>query len=428
MFTTHRTELMWGGRKMTIETGKIARQANGAVMVTYGDTVVLATAVAEKNARPGVDFFPLTINYQEKTFAAGKIPGGFFKREGRPSEKETLTSRLIDRPLRPLFAKNFKFAGILPIVIAMEQLDFLHIVLTHALYAIFSRAFGTFVFWALNSWPSLMREQQRRTSFSWTWHWPGNMIEAKRPIPSISLLSDDLSNCSPQEMLALAVDRSDAEAFCETSCRNRKPWPISVLSQNVDCALSRTMKLFRSVPFVARHDPFPPTSLADKAAFKYCCWPKEKMVIFNLIPPLGEATEKMFPPSFSITPPRGVSKEDATFFGLQLKEMDGRPPAAFPFFPTTFSVSFVFTFVTGSVTVQATLMPTNPMWSLTTFTDSSDLASTPGPRNRTYCPWPSSSNGLAGALAPFLAIGTSSENVCNEQTPIFGLNWQDLPV
>ena len=107
MFTTHRTELMWGGRKMTIETGKIARQANGAVMVTYGDTVVLATAVAEKNARPGVDFFPLTINYQEKTFAAGKIPGGFFKREGRPSEKETLTSRLIDRPLRPLFAKNF---------------------------------------------------------------------------------------------------------------------------------------------------------------------------------------------------------------------------------------------------------------------------------------------------------------------------------
>jgi polyribonucleotide nucleotidyltransferase len=107
MFKTHRTELMWGGRKMTIETGKIARQANGAVMVTYGDTVVLATAVAEKNARPGVDFFPLTINYQEKTFAAGKIPGGFFKREGRPSEKETLTSRLIDRPLRPLFAKSF---------------------------------------------------------------------------------------------------------------------------------------------------------------------------------------------------------------------------------------------------------------------------------------------------------------------------------
>jgi len=107
MFQTHRTELMWGGRQLTIETGKIARQANGAVKVSYGDTVVLATAVAEKNARPGVDFFPLTVNYQEKTFAAGKIPGGFFKREGRPSEKETLTSRLIDRPIRPLFPKSF---------------------------------------------------------------------------------------------------------------------------------------------------------------------------------------------------------------------------------------------------------------------------------------------------------------------------------
>jgi polyribonucleotide nucleotidyltransferase len=107
MFQTHRTELMWGGRQLTIETGKIARQANGAVKVTYGDTVVLATAVAAKTARPGVDFFPLTVNYQEKTFAAGKIPGGFFKREGRPSEKETLTSRLIDRPIRPLFPKSF---------------------------------------------------------------------------------------------------------------------------------------------------------------------------------------------------------------------------------------------------------------------------------------------------------------------------------
>jgi polyribonucleotide nucleotidyltransferase len=99
---------MWGGRQLTIETGKVARQANGSVMVTYGDTVVLATAVAEKSARSGVDFFPLTVNYQEKTFAAGKIPGGFFKREGRPSEKETLTSRLIDRPIRPLFAGDFR--------------------------------------------------------------------------------------------------------------------------------------------------------------------------------------------------------------------------------------------------------------------------------------------------------------------------------
>ena len=108
MFTTHRTEIMWGGRKLVMETGKIARQANGAVMVSYGDTVVLATAVAEAAPRPGLDFFPLTVNYQEKTFAAGKIPGGFFKREGRPSEKETLTSRLIDRPIRPLFVKGFK--------------------------------------------------------------------------------------------------------------------------------------------------------------------------------------------------------------------------------------------------------------------------------------------------------------------------------
>ena len=108
MFTIHQKEIIWGGRKLVIETGKIARQANGAVLVSYGDTVVLATAVAEKSARPGVDFFPLTVNYQEKTFAAGKIPGGFFKREGRPSEKETLTSRLIDRPIRPLFDSNFR--------------------------------------------------------------------------------------------------------------------------------------------------------------------------------------------------------------------------------------------------------------------------------------------------------------------------------
>ncbi|QDO99688.1 polyribonucleotide nucleotidyltransferase [Ferrovibrio terrae] len=108
MFNIHKTEVMWGGRKLTIETGKIARQADGAVMVTYGDTIVLCTAVAAKNPKPGVDFFPLTVNYQEKTFAAGKIPGGFFKREGRPTEKETLTSRLIDRPIRPLFADGFR--------------------------------------------------------------------------------------------------------------------------------------------------------------------------------------------------------------------------------------------------------------------------------------------------------------------------------
>jgi polyribonucleotide nucleotidyltransferase len=108
MFQVFRKELNWGGRRLVIETGKIARQADGAVLATYGETTVLCTAVAAKIARPGQDFFPLTVNYQEKTFAAGKIPGGFFKREGRPSEKETLTSRLIDRPIRPLFASGFR--------------------------------------------------------------------------------------------------------------------------------------------------------------------------------------------------------------------------------------------------------------------------------------------------------------------------------
>ena len=108
MFTVHRKEIEWGGRKLVLETGKIARQANGAVLVTYGDTTVLCTAVAAKAPKPGVDFFPLTVNYHEKAFAAGKIPGGFFKREGRPTEKETLVSRLIDRPIRPLFADGFR--------------------------------------------------------------------------------------------------------------------------------------------------------------------------------------------------------------------------------------------------------------------------------------------------------------------------------
>ena len=108
MFHLYRKEIEWGGRRLTLETGKIARQADGAVTATYGETTVLCTAVAMKNVKPGQDFFPLTVNYQEKTFAAGKIPGGFFKREGRPSEKETLVSRLIDRPLRPLFAPGFR--------------------------------------------------------------------------------------------------------------------------------------------------------------------------------------------------------------------------------------------------------------------------------------------------------------------------------
>jgi polyribonucleotide nucleotidyltransferase len=108
MFQEFRKEIEWGGRTLVLETGKIARQADGAVMATYGDTKVLCTVVGEKVPRPGLDFFPLAVHYQEKTFAAGKIPGGFFKREGRPSEKETLTSRLIDRPIRPLFAKGFR--------------------------------------------------------------------------------------------------------------------------------------------------------------------------------------------------------------------------------------------------------------------------------------------------------------------------------
>ena len=108
MFDIHRKEIDWGGRKLVLETGRMARQANGAVLATYGETTVLCTAVAQNKPREGVDFFPLTVNYQEKTFAAGKIPGGFFKREGRPSEKETLTSRLIDRPIRPLFAPGFR--------------------------------------------------------------------------------------------------------------------------------------------------------------------------------------------------------------------------------------------------------------------------------------------------------------------------------
>src|SRR3954452_9139532 len=108
MFQVYRKELNWGGRKLILETGKVARQADGAVMATYGETTVLCTAVANKSAKAGQDFFPLTVNYQEKTFAAGRIPGGFFKREGRPTEKETLTSRLIDRPIRPLFAAGYK--------------------------------------------------------------------------------------------------------------------------------------------------------------------------------------------------------------------------------------------------------------------------------------------------------------------------------
>ena len=108
MFNIHNEEINWGGRTLRIETGKIARQADGAVIVTYGGTSVIATVCAEKKPKTGIDFFPLTVNYQEKSYASGKIPGGYFKREGRPTERETLISRLIDRPIRPLFVKEFK--------------------------------------------------------------------------------------------------------------------------------------------------------------------------------------------------------------------------------------------------------------------------------------------------------------------------------
>lgn len=108
MFDKQSVSLEWAGRTLKIETGQVARQADGAVMVTYGDTTLLATATFAKSAKPGQDFFPLTVNYMEKYYASGRIPGGFFKREGRPTEKETLTSRLIDRPIRPLFVDGFK--------------------------------------------------------------------------------------------------------------------------------------------------------------------------------------------------------------------------------------------------------------------------------------------------------------------------------
>ena len=108
MFNITREEIEWAGRKLVLETGKVARQADGAVMATYGGTTVLCTVVAQKEAKPDIDFFPLSVHYQEKTFAVGKIPGGFLRREGRPSDSETLKSRLIDRPIRPLFPEGFR--------------------------------------------------------------------------------------------------------------------------------------------------------------------------------------------------------------------------------------------------------------------------------------------------------------------------------
>ena len=108
MFNIHREEIEWGGRKLVLETGRMARQADGSVLATYGETMVLATAVGEKQPKLGIDFFPLTVHYQEKFYAAGKIPGGYFRREGRPTERETLISRLIDRPIRPLFMNGYR--------------------------------------------------------------------------------------------------------------------------------------------------------------------------------------------------------------------------------------------------------------------------------------------------------------------------------
>ncbi len=123
MFDIKRKSIDWAGRKLTLETGRIARQADAAVLATYGETTVLATVVAAKTPKAGIDFFPLTVNYQEKTFAAGKIPGGFFKREGRPSEKETLVSRLIDRPIRPLFVKGFKHETQVVVTVLAHDLE-----------------------------------------------------------------------------------------------------------------------------------------------------------------------------------------------------------------------------------------------------------------------------------------------------------------
>jgi polyribonucleotide nucleotidyltransferase len=123
MFNHHKVEIEWGGRPLILETGKIARQADGAVLATYGETKVLATVVSMKEPKPGLDFFPLTVNYQEKTYAAGKIPGGYFKREGRPSEKETLVSRLIDRPIRPLFADGYKNDTQIVVTVVQHDLE-----------------------------------------------------------------------------------------------------------------------------------------------------------------------------------------------------------------------------------------------------------------------------------------------------------------
>jgi len=123
MFNIVKEEFDWGGRKLTLETGRIARQADGAVLATCGETVVLATVVGAPSPREGVDFFPLTVNYQERYYAAGKIPGGYFKRERAPTERETLISRLIDRPIRPLFADGYRNETLVVVQVLSHDLE-----------------------------------------------------------------------------------------------------------------------------------------------------------------------------------------------------------------------------------------------------------------------------------------------------------------
>ena len=124
MFKVFKKEIELNGKKISLETGKIARQADGAIIAKCGETVVLATVVGAKKINPDVDYFPLSVNYQEKYYAAGKIPGGYFKREARPTESETLISRLIDRPIRPLFPDEFKPKSIIPFLLSFRYISF----------------------------------------------------------------------------------------------------------------------------------------------------------------------------------------------------------------------------------------------------------------------------------------------------------------
>ena len=140
MFKQFKEEIDFGGKKITLETGKIARQADGAIIATWGETVVIATVVGAKKVNPETDYFPLSVNYQEKYYAAGKIPGGYFKREARPTESETLISRLIDRPIRPLFPEDFRNeVQVLPTVLSYDnenEADVLSIIASSAALSI----------------------------------------------------------------------------------------------------------------------------------------------------------------------------------------------------------------------------------------------------------------------------------------------------